>query len=152
MMARSTGKIPMTFSDDNGETWSPLEHSILPANGSGIDGVTLRDGRLFLTYNHVPSKGKGPRNFLNAAVSKDGKAWSAALVLGICGGGQFSYPAVIQGRDGLVHVVHTWHRATIAHIVVNPYKITDATTVPMPNGEWPASGPLSKGENKDKEG
>jgi alpha-L-rhamnosidase len=140
MMARGMGRIPMTFSDDNGETWSPLENSVLPANWSGIDGVTLRDGRHFLVYNHVPSGGrKGHRRFLNAAVSKDGKAWEAALVLGICGAGQFSYPAVIQSRDGLVHIVHTWHRETINHIVVNP---TLLETVPMPDGKWPTEGPL----------
>jgi predicted neuraminidase len=140
MMARGMGKIPMTFSDDNGETWSPLENSVLPGNWSGIDGVTLRDGRHFLVYNHVPSGGKkGHRRFLNAAVSKDGKAWEAALVLGVCEGGQFSYPAVIQSRDGLVHIVHTWHRETINHIVVNP---TLLETVPMPDGKWPTQGPL----------
>jgi hypothetical protein len=49
-------------------------------------------------------------------------------------------------------VVHTWHRSTIEHVVINPYKITDETVVPMPDGTWPTSGPLSKGENKDKEG
>jgi predicted neuraminidase len=152
MMARGKGKIPTTWSSDNGQTWTPLEKSVLPANWSGIDGVTLRDGRQFLAYNHVPSSGKGPRNFLNIAVSKDGKAWGAGLVLGMCDGGQFSYPAIIQSRDGLVHVVHTWHRKTIAHIVVNPYKITDATVEPMPDGDWPTSGPLSKGENQDKKG
>jgi predicted neuraminidase len=155
MMSRSKGgKIPMVWSSDNGNTWSPMERSVLPANNSGVDAVTLRDGRQFLTYNHVPTKegSKGGRCFLNAAVSNDGVAWNAALVLGICDGGQFSYPAVIQSRDGLVHIVHTWHRKTIAHIVVNPYKITDDNTVPMPDGEWPTSGPLSKEENQDKEG
>jgi alpha-L-rhamnosidase len=152
MMARGKGKIPTTWSSDNGQTWTPLEKSVLPANWSGIDAVTLRDGRQFIAYNHVPSSGKGPRNFLNISVSKDGKAWSAGLVLGMCDGGQFSYPAIIQSRDGLVHVVHTWHRKTIAHIVVNPYKITDDNTVPMPDGKWPTSGPLSKKENQDKKG
>jgi alpha-L-rhamnosidase len=155
MVARGSGKIPTTWSSDNGETWSTLEKTVLPGNWSGVDAVTLRDGRQFLVYNHVPtSEGdKGARDFLNLAVSKDGVNWSAGLVLGIVtDGSQFSYPAIIQSRDGLVHIVHTWHRDTIAHIVVNPYKITDANTVPMPNGEWPTSGPLSKGENRDKEG
>jgi predicted neuraminidase len=140
IMARGMGKIPMTFSDDNGKTWSPLENSVLPGNWSGIDGVTLRDGRHFLVYNHVPTKGrKGHRRVLNAAVSKDGKVWQAAVVLGVCRGGQFSYPAVIQSRDGLIHIVHTWHRETINHIVVNP---TLLETVPMPDGKWPTEGPL----------
>jgi hypothetical protein len=90
MMSRhSGGKIPITWSTDNGETWAPLKQSVLPANSSGVDGVTLRDGRVFFVYNHVPTKwdGKGPRNFLNLAVSKDdGKTWGAGLVLGICSG------------------------------------------------------------------
>jgi alpha-L-rhamnosidase len=154
MMSRNKGFIPATWSSDNGETWSTLEKTVLPANGSGIDAVTLRDGRQFLAYNHVPTPEgeKGNRYFLNLAVSNDGVNWSAGLVLGICDGGQFSYPAIIQSRDGLVHITHTWHRNTIAHIVVNPYKITNATTVPMPTGQWPASGPLSREENLDKEG
>jgi alpha-L-rhamnosidase len=154
MLTRNNGLMPTTWSSDNGETWSTLEKTVLPANGSGIDAVTLRDGRHFLVYNHVPTAEgeKGERCFLNAAISNDGVDWSAAQVLGICDGGQFSYPSVIQSRDGLVHITHTWHRKSIAHIVVNPYKITDDTIVPMPNGEWPTSGPLSKEENQDKEG
>ncbi|MGD9202073.1 MAG: exo-alpha-sialidase, partial [Chitinispirillia bacterium] len=151
MIMRGTGHLPVTWSEDNGETWSKLEYSTLPANWSGIDAVTLRDGRHFVVYNHNPSSGKGPRTFLNIAVSKDGVNWSAGMVLGISSGGQLSYPAIIQARNGLVHVVHTWHKKTIAHIVINPYKITDETTVPMPDGKWPTSGPLSKGENKDRQ-
>jgi predicted neuraminidase len=150
MLARGYGKLPTTWSYDNGNTWTPLVQSILPANWAGIDAHTLRDGRHFVVYNHCPSEGKGPRDFLNLSVSYDGVQWSAGLVLGIGNDGQLSYPSITQGRDGLVHVVHTWHRDSIAHIVVNPYKITDATTVPMPNGEWPTSGPLARSNNEDK--
>jgi predicted neuraminidase len=155
MMARGRGgKIPVTWSNDNGRTWSGLEASTLPANWSGLDVISTRDGRHFIAYNHdpTPEGEKGERCFLTLAVSPDGVNWSAAQVLGICDGGQLSYPAIIQGRDGLLHVVHTYHRDTIAHIVINPYLITDATIEPMPTGEWPTSGPLSAGENQDKEG
>jgi alpha-L-rhamnosidase len=153
MVARGRGgNIPTTWSNDKGRTWSPLSTINLPANWAGLDAVTLRDGRHFIVYNHVPTEPgrKGGRRFLNLSSSKDGKVWDAALVLGMCDGGQFSYPSIIQGRDGLVHIVHTWHRKTIAHIVVNPYKITDENVVPMPDGKWPTSGPLSKEKNKDK--
>ncbi|MGD9202823.1 MAG: exo-alpha-sialidase [Chitinispirillia bacterium] len=141
------GKLPTSWSNDSGKTWSKLEQSILPCNWSGIDGVTLRDGRQFLVYNHVPTKhgSKGSRSRLNLAVSKDGKAWSAGLFLG---NGNYHYPSIIQSRDGLVHIVFTWARKVIGYIVVNPYKITDDNTVPMPNGNWPSSGPLSKEPNQ----
>ena len=95
----------------------------MPNPNSGTDAVTLRDGRQLLVYNHNPNyKGRSP---LNVAVSKDGKEWLAALVLedepGAPNG--FSYPAVIQTSDGLVHVTYTWRREKIKHVVVDPSKV-----------------------------
>jgi predicted neuraminidase len=153
MVARGRGgRIPTTWSEDKGRTWSPLTTTNLPANWAGIDAVTLRDGRHAIVYNHVHSSGKGPRDFLNLSFSKDGLQWRAAHIVGMATSSQFSYPAIIQGRDGLVHIVHTWKRKTIGHVVINPYLLTDENTVPMPDAKWPTSGWLSKGENEDKKG
>ena len=90
----------------------------LPNPNSGIDAVTLRDGRQLLVYNHT-NKGRSP---LNVALSRDGHDWQPALVLE-SGKGEFSYPAVIQTGDGLVHIVYTWKRQRIKHVVVDPTKM-----------------------------
>ena len=77
--------------------------------------MTLRDGRHLIVYNHT-DRGRSP---LNVAVSLDGKTWEAALVLE-SEPGEYSYPAVIQTSDGLVHITYTWQRQRIKHVVDRP--------------------------------
>jgi predicted neuraminidase len=120
-----------TWSDDGGKTWSALTLTVLPNPSAGTDAVTLADGRHLLVYNHTP-KGRTP---LNVALSNDGKIWSAALVLE-SEPGEYSYPAVIQDADGLVHVSYTWKRQRIKHVVIDPKRLS---AVPMPDGAWPAA-------------
>jgi predicted neuraminidase len=132
--------ISQSWSEDGGLTWSGMNATKLPNNNSGIDAVTLKDGRHLLVYNHStrtqPGMGHKGRGVLNVAISKDGKSWEAALVLDYIEepGKQFSYPAVIQSADGLVHIVYTWHRTRIKHVVIDPNKLE---TYPIENGKWP---------------
>ena len=37
--------------------------------------------------------------------------------------GEHSYPAMIQTRDGRVHVTYTWKRERIKHVVIDPTKL-----------------------------
>ena len=87
----------------------------LPNPNSGIDGVTLADGRHLLVYNHT-TRGRSP---LNVALSTDGKTWRAGCVLENQPG-EYSYPAVIQAADGKVHVTYTWKRRKARHVVLDP--------------------------------
>jgi predicted neuraminidase len=104
-----------TWSVDGGQTWSAIALTTLPNPNSGIDAVTLRDGRLVMVYNHA-TQGRSP---LNVATSRDGKTWNPALVLED-DPGEYSYPAVIQSGDGLVHITYTWKRQRIKHVTLNP--------------------------------
>lgn len=122
-----------TESKDEGRTWSKMELLDLPNPNAGTDAVTLADGRFLLVYNHTTRK-TGNRETLNVAVSDDGKKWKAALVLEHDPKKEFSYPAVIQTRDGLVHITYTWHRTRIRHVVLDPAKLTLRA---IENGEWP---------------
>jgi predicted neuraminidase len=106
------------WSQDGGKTWGAFAATSLPNPNSGIDAVMLKDGRSLLIYNDTP-KGRSP---LNVAVSADGKSWQAGPALET-GPGEYSYPAVIQTTDGLVHVTYTWKRQRIKHVVLDPAKL-----------------------------
>lgn len=138
ILARSRNRsLVDSWSTDNGETWSPLAKTTLPNNNSGTDAVTMKDGRHVLIYNHVLPPGdlaKGPRTPLNVSISKDGKEWSAALILEDSPISQYSYPAVIQTSDGMLHFIYTWRRQKIKHVVVDPAKLK---LKPIKNGIWP---------------
>jgi predicted neuraminidase len=126
------------WSDDLGKTWGPMDVLNLPNPSSGTDAVTLRDGQQLLVYNHntreaTSNKGRSP---LNVAISTNGTHWAAALVLenDPDAPSGFAYPAVIQTRDGRVHVTYTWQRKRIKHVVIDP---TQLALTPIVNGRWP---------------
>jgi alpha-L-rhamnosidase len=128
-----------SWSMDSGKTWGAMSASALPNNNSGTDAVTLKDGRQLIVYNHVKPdislpKGKGARTPLNVAISKDGKNWEAALILEDSPIGQYSYPSVIQTKDGLVHIVYTWRRERIKHVVIDPAQLE---WKPIIDEQWP---------------
>ncbi len=129
------GQILETWSSDGGTTWSKLSPTTLPNPNSGVDAVTLDDGRLLLVYNHARRGAVFPegRNVLNVAISQDGITWQAAALLERQPG-EYSYPAVIQASDGRVHITYTWRRKKIRHVVLDPAKLK---LVEIKNGQWP---------------
>ncbi|MFM1769682.1 MAG: hypothetical protein RJA22_2211 [Verrucomicrobiota bacterium] len=110
-----------SWSTDGGLTWSPLAATALPNPSSGIDGVTLRDGRHLLVYNPTRQSARD-RTPLIVGLSRDGKDWSKALTLEDQPG-EYSYPAIIQAADGRVHITYTWKRKKIRHVVVDPARL-----------------------------
>ncbi|RZU42878.1 sialidase family protein [Edaphobacter modestus] len=112
LYARSTrdiGRICAADSFDDGITWTDAHPLDLPNPNSGIDAVGLRDGRVVLIYNNTIS-GRTP---LNLAVSKDGEHFTMFHTLED-EPGEYSYPAIIQGRDSNVYATYTWNRKRIS--------------------------------------
>ena len=112
------GKVFTITSPDLGRTWGAMALTSLPNPSAGTDALTLADGRHLIVYNHTP-KGRTP---LSVAVSRDGAEWKHVLDLETAPG-EYSYPAVIQSRDGLVHLTYTWQREKIRHVVLDPKKL-----------------------------
>jgi predicted neuraminidase len=119
MLCRSQqGRVATTSSMDGGKSWTKFSLTDLPNPNSGIDAVSLKDGRALLVYNDTP-KGRSP---LSVAISSDGKNWKRVLTLENQPG-EYSYPAVMQSKDGKVHITYTWKRQRVKHVVVDPTKL-----------------------------
>jgi predicted neuraminidase len=118
------GVVSQSWSKDNGKTWSRMTATSLPNPNSGTDAVTLKDGRQLIVYNHTIKKGSFPngRNMLNVAISSDGISWKPVVTLER-DKGEYSYPAVIQSADGMVHITYTYLRRSVKHAVVDPQKL-----------------------------
>jgi len=125
------GKVFSSWSEDNGSHWTGLKPTELPNPNSGIDAVTLKDGRHIIVYNHLTEG----RHMLNVAVSADGINWEAAVLLeNDEKEAEYSYPAVIQSSDGMLHITYTWNRKLIKHIILDPNLIK---SIRFENGDWP---------------
>ncbi len=119
------GKLATAWSKDKGDTWSKLTLTDLPNNNSGTDAVTMKDGTQVLIYNDfstLPSTPKGLRTPLCMAISKDGKAWTKIATLEDSPISQYSYPSIIQGKDGKLHAIYTWRRQRISYMEIDPMK------------------------------
>jgi predicted neuraminidase len=120
-----------SWSQDNGAHWTALVPLNFPNPNSGIDAVSLKDGRHLVIYNHLISG----RNVLNVAVSDDGINWKAAVLLeNDVKDTEYSYPAVIQSADNMIHITYTWNRKLIKHIVIDPVLVRERS---FANGTWP---------------
>lgn len=109
--------IVQAFSGDNGDSWSKVTRTDLSNPNSGIDAITLDDGFFLLVYNPVV-QGHEDRARLNLAVSDDGLKWKDMFILEEEKHGEYSYPAIIQAKDGLIHITYTYNRINIKHVVI----------------------------------
>ena len=121
LYARSTeqiAKICVADSSDGGLHWTAVHTLDLPSPNSGIDAVALPDGRVVLVFNDT-TKGRTP---LNLAISSDAEYFRMFQTLEK-DPGEYSYPAMIQGRGGDLHITYTWNRRRIRYAHLTPKDI-----------------------------
>jgi predicted neuraminidase len=105
-------RLMISESQDRGMVWSMVRDSALPNEGSGADIVTLENGNWVLAYNDTEEG----RHSLAVSLSTDeGKTWSHTRHLELDKrdlhmATQSSYPSIIQGRDGIIHIIYSSHR------------------------------------------
>lgn len=109
---RSNSRIAMSLSRDAGMTWTTPQSLDLPNPGSGLNALPLSDGRILLAFNDSSSS----RENLSLAVLEPTER---AAVLENTPGEEFSYPYMIRSSDGKIHLVYTWQRKRIKHVVFN---------------------------------
>lgn len=115
-------RVLLSQSRDDGLTWTPARDTSLPNPSSSLEVVALQDGRWLMVFNDTEEG----RHRLAAALSDDeGRSWKWKRLLeqAAPGRGSFSYPSVIQGRDGIVHATYSYTRSgleTIKHVAFAP--------------------------------
>jgi alpha-L-fucosidase len=112
--------IVQSMSVDQGRTWDTLSCLSIPNPNSGIDAVTLSNGKFLLVYNPL-LKGEDwhiGRNMLKVAISENGISWKDIYTLENEPEGEYSYPAIIQAKNENIHITYTANRENIKHVVL----------------------------------
>lgn len=104
-------RIQMSTSGDKGLTWSLVRDSDLLNPGSAVDVIRLQNGHWLLVCNDT----KRGRHSLAVSISTDeGETWAYKRhverdMRGIAIATRSAYPSVIQARDGMMHMVYSYH-------------------------------------------
>lgn len=103
-------------SRDYGRTWATASYSSVPSVSSASEMTKLRNGHVVLAFNNGKARERTP---LSAALSSDeGFTWQHIRDIEL-GEGSFSYPSLVQTRDGLIHVTYSYNRHFIKHVELN---------------------------------
>ncbi len=109
------GALRTARSSDGGSRWKEGAALAIANPNSAAAMIRLADGRLLLACNPIAQN----RNKLSLWLSGDaGASWRESRVVESSPSGreEYSYPALLQGGDGQVHLVYTWNRQTIKHV------------------------------------
>ena len=101
-------RLHISRSRDNGLTWSDVQDSQIPNPGAGADLVTLSNGHWVLAFNDTE---RGRHSLAVSTTRDEGQIWSKPrhLEQDPKKTTSFAYPAIVQAKDGALHVVYSYH-------------------------------------------
>lgn len=122
-------RMQATHSYDGGITWTIAKDTEIPNPGSGFDVTVLKSGEWLMVFNDQEEG----RYDLSAAISDDeGKSWKWKKQIEHDDRGDQAtsshYPAVIQGADGRIHTIYSYHHKDR---VGGPHKTIKYTSFPV---------------------
>jgi hypothetical protein len=126
MLGRTKYGVGEAFSKDEGKSWSAM------APAKGIKGPSSRtffkrldSGRILLIKNGQYIDQPSGRTHMTAYLSEDdGESWPHKLLLDERG---TSYPDAVQGKDGMIYIVHDFERKAAKE--VSFHRITEADII-----------------------
>ena len=105
-------KLRSTLTRDGGQTWSTPTFTDQVNPDAAVALARFGDGTLIMAYNPRIDG----RSELSIATSTDGNHWQKKRIIESETGGEFSYPTILLEGDN-VHLVYTWQRKHIRHLV-----------------------------------
>ncbi|MCE2875105.1 MAG: exo-alpha-sialidase [Planctomycetaceae bacterium] len=132
-----TKRVGHAVSSNGGVSWSERTALDVPNPNASVAMIRLMDGSLLMAANPLESG----RNVLQLFRSRDGgQTWVASRTVERSAdtGAEFSYPFLVQGPDGSVHLSYTWLRKGIRLCTFTPEWLDavadDAPAVPNIEG------------------
>jgi len=138
--SRDADFIYTSDSSDDGFTWSHPVATKLPNNNSGIQAAMLQSGTVIMVFNNY--QGSDARFPLTVGLSPDeGDTWPHLRDLEPAQDsgeqeadydemhGEYSYPSVIQSRDGEIHISYTFRRESIRYARISEDWVKKGSTI-----------------------
>lgn len=105
------GRVRVAHTNNGGLSWEQGEALLVPNPNSSIALLRLPSGRLLLAGN--PQDGRAA---LRLWVSSDnGETWQPSCTVESAPNAEFSYPALLLGNEGKIHLAYTWRREGIKY-------------------------------------
>jgi predicted neuraminidase len=113
----------ISFSRDEGVTWTPARDTDIPNPGTSLENIRLRDGNWIMVYNDLE---RGRYSLVAALSDDEGVTWKWKRHLDGSPSkestNQYHYPSVIQAKDGAIHVTYSYfvpEGKSIKHVRIN---------------------------------